>query len=194
MTDWDCVGTCQLIKWCVVTDQTEAYAPDKFCSYMCVTHGKKIVLGTTMFVFLKSSETSSYLFVSLTFLCLPCSLGQDAFTLSDIFVHKTMRLPKTVLTLCDILTLWFWSLWAAVPLQCWLMSVLGSFQAWQCHISCCSRPLSVVTVAPCSAVQEDYWTGLKWWKRLAGKYSRFVLAYWYFPAELNSIMKQKYRW
>lgn len=104
--------------------------------------------------------------------------------------HKRMNVSLPMLfTLPEMLSVWFWSLWAAVALQWWLMSVLASFQAQHCHFSCCSRPVSVVTVAPRSAVQEDYWTGLEWCKRLAGKYNGFVLAYWYFPIELNGITR-----
>ncbi len=133
----------------------------------------------------------AYSFVCLTYLFyLLGILERDACTLSDIAMHKRMSLSIPMFfTLPEVLSVWFWSLWAAVALQWWLMSVLASFQAQHRHFSCCSRPVSVVTVAPGSAVQEDYWTGLEWCKRLAGKYSRCVLAYWYFPSELNWITR-----
>ncbi len=95
------------------------------------------------------------------------SKGWGTCTLSDM--HKTMSLSIPVLfTLPDMLSVWFWSLWADVALLWWLMSVWASFHALQYHFSCCSRPVSVVTVAPSSAVSQDYWTGLEWCRRLAG--------------------------
>lgn len=56
---------------------------------------------------------------------------------------------------------------------------LSSFPAQQDHFSCCSNPVRVVTVAACSAVQEDWRTGLS--------DKGFVLVYWYFPIKLNWI-------
>lgn len=108
------------------------------------------------------------------------------------FVRHTHALKKWIYTSA------FPSSWHAVCVILKLVSCcssavmadasLSSFQAQQDHFPCCSRPVSVVTVAPCSAVQEDYWTGLEWCKRL-GNYCGLVLAYWYFPIELNWIMR-----
>lgn len=100
-----------------------------------------------------------------TFFYLLCFWGSGACTLSDIAMHKTMSLSIPVLfTLPDTLSVWFWSLWADVAPRWWLMSVLACFHALQYHFSCCSRPVSVVTVAPCSLVPTGLLCrfGVKW--------------------------------
>lgn len=110
------------------------------------------------------------------------------------WVYLYQRFSLSFLTCCLV---GFWSLWAAVVLRRWLMSVLAGFQTQLYHFSCCSRPVTVVTVAPSSAVREDYWTGSEWCKRLAGKHCGWALAYWDLPTELNRIVRclgDKHRW
>lgn len=88
-----------------------------------------------------------------------CFSGQNNCTSSDTVVHKTTR----------FYTCTFHSSWQSVYVilklvSCCSATVMAdvSFQTQRCHISCCSRPVTEATVAPCSAVWEDYWTGLEW--------------------------------
>lgn len=109
-------------------------------------------------------------------------------------MYKTMSLSIPVLfTFTDILSLWFWSLWAAVA------PVLADVSL---------RQLSGMTV-PYFLLFQTSESGdsgtlissprglldrLQWCKRLAGKYLGFVLAYRYFPVKLIWIHSTGNRW